>query len=143
MTRLTIIIALLLPAFAAAKTVAAPKAAVPVIRLPAAYENLADTAGATPAALDRWWLAFDDRAEYFEEGCRDLFVVKLKTVEEGASTQDTWSTLINGVQTRAFAAADTPIHLTHMAERITRFRDRALLDGNLHEAPENRRSPRP
>ena len=89
------------------------------------------------------WLAIDDRSEYFEEGRRDLFVVKLKTVEEGAWAQDTWSTLINGVQTRAFAAADTPIQFTHRAERITRFRDTALRDGNLHEAPENRRSPRP
>ena len=62
MTRLAIIIALCLPAVAGAKTVAAPKATVPVIRLPAVYEDQGNTANSMPVALDRWWLTFDDPA---------------------------------------------------------------------------------
>ena len=53
MTRLAIIIALCLPAVAGARTVASPKAAVPVIRLPAVYEDQGNTANSTPVALEK------------------------------------------------------------------------------------------
>ena len=43
---------------AAASATAGPESSLPVVRLPAAYG--AATSALTPAALDRWWILFDD-----------------------------------------------------------------------------------
>ena len=74
------------------------------------------------------WLAIDDRAEYFEEKCRHLFVMTLEPVANAASAHDQWSALVNGVQTRAFVVVEVPVQFTHMAERIAEFRGPAQAD---------------
>ena len=52
--RVAILIALAGPAGAAEKI------AVPAIHMPAAYEGQTANGAMAPAALDRWWLLFDD-----------------------------------------------------------------------------------
>ena len=77
------------------------------------------------------WLAIDDHAEYFEEDCRHLFEVTLNNGAvdpKGASAQDQWTALVNGVQPTALPSSGTHIQFTHMAERIARFRGTAVLD---------------
>lgn len=82
------------------------------------------------------WMAIDDRAEYFEEECRHLFVVTLNNDAKVANctlAQDQWSALVNGDQTSASAAAGSPMQFTRLAERIARFRGAPPQEGSFRK----------